>query len=119
MKRVYQVSKGLAKNEETKALKELKLGYLNLSDGMFSQAKINFLLVLQYDSKCADAYWGLMLQKFQLKNEDDLYSNPVQYKSAITLPECESALNFADETQKAVYQNLLEEIYKVNEGDKY
>ena len=119
MKRNYQVSSGLAEKDATKTLKELKLGYLNLSDGMFEQAKTNFLLTLQYDSKCADAYWGLMLVKFGLKNEDDLFANPVYYKSAIYLPEYEKALEFANETQKATYQSLLERIYKVNEGDNY
>lgn len=39
MKRTYQTSKDLPESEVVKVLKELKLGYLNLSDGMFEQAK--------------------------------------------------------------------------------
>lgn len=119
MKRTYKTSVDLAESEIPKTIKELKLGYLNLSDGMFEQAKMNFLLALQYDSKCADAYWGLMLVKFQLRNEDELYSNPVVYKSAVYLPECEKALQFASETQKKQYGDLLERIVKINEGDNY
>lgn len=119
MKRSYQVSIDLPESEVPKTLQELKLGYLNLRDGMFEQAKMSFLLVLQYDSKNADAYWGLMLVKFQLENEDELYHNPVTYKSAIYLPECEKALQFAEDNQKKVYLDLLERIYKINEGDNY
>lgn len=119
MKRTYQTSVDLPESEKNKTLKELKLGYLNLSDGMFEQAKMNFLLAIQFDSKCADAYWGLMLVKFQLKNEDELYSNPVVFKSAIYLPECEKALQFAEENQKKKFEDLLERIYKINEGDNY
>jgi len=119
MKRTYQVSNDLREDVKERALKELKLGYLNLSEKMFDQAKINFLLTLQYDSKCADAYWGLMLEKFQLGNEDELYSNPVKYKEAIYLPECEQALQFAEKNQLKRFKNLLERIYAVNEGDNY
>lgn len=119
MKRTYQVSKDLPENEKERALKEVKLGYLNLSENMFDQAKINFLLALQYDSKCADAYWGLMLEKFQLGNEDELYSNPVKFKEAIYLPECEKALQFAGENQLKQFKDLLERIYAINEGDNY
>lgn len=119
MKRTYQVSSDVPENERPKALKELKLGYLNLSDEMFEQAEMNFLLALQFDKKCADAYWGQMLAKFQIANEDDLYTNPVTYKSAIYLPECQNALQFADENQKKIFDSLLESIYKINEGDNY
>ena len=119
MKRTYQTSKDLPESEVVKVLKELKPGYLNLSDGMFEQAKMNFLIALQFDSKCSDAYWGLMLVKFQITNEDELFANPVTYKSAIYLPECENALQLADETQKKIYDGLLERIYKINEGDNY
>ncbi len=119
MKRTYQTSVDLPESEHKKTLDELKLGYLNLSDGMFEQAKLNFLLALQYDSKCADAYWGLMLCKFQIKNEDELYSDPVTYKSVLYLPECEKALEFAEENQRKQFDGLLERIYQVNEGDNY
>lgn len=119
MKRTYQTSADLPESEQVKTLNELKLGYLNLSDGMFEQAKVNFLLALQYDSKCADAYWGLMLVKFQIKNEDELYSNPNTYKSTVYLPEYEKAIEYAEENQRKKYEDLLDRIYKINEGDNY
>ena len=50
MKRTYQVSSNVADKE--KALKELNLGYLNLEDQMFEQARLSFEIVLQYDPKC-------------------------------------------------------------------
>ena len=119
MKRTYQTSSNLPESEKVKVKNELKLGYLNLADGMFEQAKLNFDLALQYDDKCADAWWGLMLVKFQLKNEDELYSNPMTYKMAIYLPECEKALEVADENQKKIYEGLLERIRTINLGDNY
>lgn len=119
MIRTLKVSNGLSSEIKEKALKELRLGYLNLSDECFEQAKLNFLLTLQYDSKCADAYWGLMLAKFQISSEDELHSNPVKYKSAIYLPECKQALDNADEDLKNNYINLLERIVRINEGENY
>ncbi len=119
MKRQYEASEHLSPEDEAKVLKELKLGYLNLSDGAFEQAKMCFMLALQYDSKCADAYWGLMLVKFQIKNEDVLETEPLTYKVALALPECQNALQFASDKQQAQYQNLLERIVKINEGDNY
>ena len=47
MKRSYQTSPDLNPEDKTKTMKELNLGYLNLSDEMFEQAKTNFLLALQ------------------------------------------------------------------------
>lgn len=119
MLRSYQVSSDLPEELKKKTLKEVNLGYLNLSDGMFEQAKLNFLLALQYDNKCADAFWGLMLVKFQLKSEDELYSNPVEFRNAIFLPECEKALEFSNDEQKNKYNDLLERIRAINEGDNY
>jgi len=119
MKRTYQPSQGLSEELAEKVSKELKLGYLNLSDKFFEQAKINFLLALHLDDKCADAYWGLMLVKFGLESEDFLYSEPVKYKSVLLLPECQKALELADETLRKKYDDLLERINKIQEGESY
>lgn len=119
MKRTYCPSSGLDKEKAEKVRKELSLGFLNLSDGFFEQAKMNFLLALNLDDKCADAYWGLMLEKCQIENEDWLYSSPVKYKAVVMLPEYEKALSLADEDLKNKYLDLLERIYKINEGDNY
>ncbi len=117
MKRTYQVSADVAEKE--KALKELNLGYLNLEDRMFEQAKLSFEIVLQFDPKCADAYWGLMLTKFQLSNENDLTDNAILYKTAIYLPEYENAMNYADKNQKKRFEDMLENIHKINAGDNF
>ena len=49
MKREYKVSKDCRNPEGT--LKELKLGYINLSDGLFDLAQMNFDMVYlaEYD----------------------------------------------------------------------
>lgn len=119
MKRSYVASEKLSGEEKLKVEKELELGYMNLSELLFDQARINFLLALQYDSSCADAYWGLILVKFQLKSEDELFENPLVYKDVVFLKEYERAMQFANENQKNIYNQILERIYAVNEGDKY
>ncbi len=115
--RVYCASEDLNEEERTKVIKELKLGYINLSEELFEQAKLNFMLALQYDSKCADAYWGLMLEKCQIRSESELYSNPIRYKEVVFLNEYQHAMEFAGETQKKYYDELLERIYAVNQGE--
>lgn len=119
MKRQLRVSTNLPEQEKQKVLNELKLGYLNLSDEMFDQAKLNFMLALQYDSSCAEAYWGMMLTKCRISNEDMLYSNPTTYKEVVHLPECQKALEFAEEDLRRIYTTLLERIFAINEGDSY
>lgn len=115
--RNYQASEGLSKEDAEKVVRELKLGFLNLSEQLFDQAKVNFLLALQYDSHCADAYWGLMLEKFQVRSEHELYENPVTYKEAVYLPEYQNAMEFASEQQRKYYNEILERIYAVNKGE--
>ena len=117
--RFYQASESLGENEKANVLKELRLGYLNLSEGMFEQARINFLLALQYDSKCADAYWGLMLYKLRIKTEDQLLKDPVAYKDAMSMQECQNAFTFADDGQKKNFEDLLEGINAIVVGDNY
>lgn len=119
MKRTYHASQNV--NEETaqRVERELKLGYINLEDGCFEQAKMNFTVALEWDKDCADAYWGLMLEKFQLKDEDELFTDPLAYKSAIYLPECQKALELADKNTANQYKWMLDKIYQINEGDKY
>ena len=119
MKRQLKISSNSSEDLKEKILKELKLGHLNLSDGMFEQARLNFLVALEYDKTCAEAYWGMMLTKCQISNENALYSYPAIYKDVVLLPEYEKALKFADEELKKVYKSLLENIEMINEGDKY
>lgn len=119
MKRKYQASQDLSEIDKERVVKELRLGYLNLSEHLFEQAKINFLLALQFDSACADAYWGLMLEKCNISSEEELYQNPVKYKEVVYLNEYESAMQFADENQKNTYNQLLERIYAIKEGENY
>lgn len=119
MKRVYESSAGLSQERKEKVDKELFLGFLNLSDGFFAQAEMNFKLALEFDKTCPDAFWGLCLANFRIKNEEELYSNPVQYKNVLKTEECQKALECANETLKKKYENLLERIYKINEGENY
>ncbi len=111
--RMYQASKSTPEDRKSSVLKELRLGYLNLSEGMFEQARLNFLLALQYDSKCADAYWGLMLYKLNIKKESELLQDPMKYKDVMKMQECQNAFTFGDDNQKKIYEGLLEEINKI------
>lgn len=119
MKRMYQASLGLSEEVELSVIKELRLGYLNLSEGMFEQARLNFIVALTLDNKCADAAWGAMLCKLQAKDEDDLTRDPITYKNAINLPEYKNAIDFADEAQKKIFDSLMEGVIAVNAGDNY
>lgn len=119
MRREHTLSKNYTSEDADSLRKELKLGYINLEDGLFDLAQMNFEIVLRSCEDCADAYFGLMLCKLQLANENELSRNPTKYKNAISLAECEKALKFADENQKNIYNTLLEQIYKINEGDNY
>ena len=117
MKRRYEASESLSEENKVKVEKELRLGYLNLSELFFDQAKLNFTLALQYDSSCADAYWGLMLCKYQAKSEDLLFENPVIYKDVVMLPEYEKAMTFASKEKKKVYDQILERVYAIIKGE--
>lgn len=119
MKRTYETSAGLSKELQERVDKELKLGFLNLSDGFFAQAEMNFKLALEFDKTCPDAFWGICLANLKIKNEEELYSSPVQYKDVLKMEECQKALECANETLKKRYENLLERIYKINEGENY
>lgn len=119
MLRAYKVSTNLQPQNAERALKELKLGYLNLSDGFFEQAKQNFDIVLMLDPNCADAFWGQMLAKLEIDNENKLYSQPVKYKHVLGMEECQRALECPDQGTKNKYNDLLERIYQINEGENY
>lgn len=117
--RIYQASNSVAPEQQINVVKELRLGYLNLSEGMFEQARINFLLALQYDSKCADAYWGLMLYKLKIKEEGELLKNPKAFKEVLKMSECQNAFTFGDDGQKKVYEDLLEGVNRVVMGGEF
>ena len=117
MKRELQVSENCQNRESI--LNELKLGYINLEDGLFKLAETNFDMVILADSTCADAYFGLMLCKYKIRREEALKSNATLYKDIVKLKEYEKALEYADETKKAIYKNLLSEVLKLHEGDSY
>lgn len=119
MKRSLYTSETLNEEEKQQVLNELKLGYLNLEDELFEQAKLNFDLVLQIDKTNADAYWGLMLVKFQLKSEELLHLNAMAYKSAVYLPEYQKAMQYALKIQKETFENTMKRINQINAGDNY
>lgn len=113
MRRTLLCSVSCIEPTRTKVLKELTLGYLNLEDGMFGQAMLNFKLALQYDKTCADAFWGIVLAKCQIKSEDTLFTEAEKFTHIVQLPEFENAIKFAQETQKKQYENLVEPIRKI------
>lgn len=117
--RYFQASNNASEDEKLRVVKELRLGYLNLSEGLFEQARVNFSLALQYDSKCADAYWGLMLCKLKIKDEGELLKDPLSYKDVLKMPECQNAFMFGDDTQKKIYEDLLEGVNAIVTGENY
>lgn len=117
MKRELSVDKNCENSESV--LNELKLGYINLEDGLFGLAQTNFDMVILADPTCADAYWGLMLCKYKIRREEVLKSNATLYKDIVKLKEYDKAMENADETKKGIFKNLLSEILKLQQGDNY
>ncbi len=117
MKRELSVDKNCENSESV--LNELKLGYINLEDGLFGLAQTNFDMVILADPTCADAYWGLMLCKYKIRREEALKSNATLYKDIVKLKEYDKAMENADETKKGIFKNLLSEILKLQQGDNY
>ena len=119
MKREFKASQNLSNELRHEVENELKLGYINLEEGMFAQAKENFELVLSLDPVCAEGFWGKMLEKCQIQNENELLDKPTKYKNVIFLPECENALKYATNEQKKIYENLLENVKKINDSENF
>lgn len=119
MKRTLQTSSTCSQENKIAVEKELALGYFNLSDEMFDQAQMNFRLAIKLDPKCADAFWGLMLAKCQMKSEELLFTEPMKFKNVVFLEEYKKALELAEENQKKHFENLLTQIRQVNSGDEY
>ncbi len=117
MKRELSVDKNCENSESV--LNELRLGYINLEDGLFNLAQTNFDMVILADPTCADAYWGLMLCKYKIRREEALKSNATLYKDIVKLKEYDKAMENADETKKGIFKNLLSEILKLQQGDNY
>ena len=117
MKRELSVDKNCENSESV--LNELKLGYINLEDGLFGLAQTNFDMVILADPTCADAFWGLMLCKYKIRREEALKSNATLYKDIVKLKEYDKAMENADETKKGIFKNLLSEILKLQQGDNY
>ena len=119
MKRSYECSTNLDEEKKIMVENELKLGFLNLNEKYFDQAKLCFDIALQYDAQCPDAFWGEMLCKMKLDNEDLLYCNPMGNKTATSLLEWQNPLEYANENLRKKYDDLLERINKINEGDNF
>ena len=117
MKREFKVDK-LCKDRES-VLNELKLGYINLADGLFSLARVNFNMVIHADPTSADAYWGVMLAENEIPREEMLKTSPMQYKDVIKSNEYENAMEYADVEQKKIYLELASEVIKLNEAENY
>ena len=119
MKRQYKTSASVLDENKELVEKELKLGYMNLSEELFEAARMDFLLAAELDPNCADAFWGLMLEKENIKDEDDLSENPVKYKEIVYTEYYDKAMANASEEQKSCYNQILERIHAINEGDNY
>ena len=103
--------------------RELKLGYLNVKEEMYDLAQTNFDLVIIADKTCADAFWGLMLCKLQVNDENVFVAEPDKYTSVFRLKEYQNAMKYATKEQKATYTNFIKDIpgYEMTAGydDEY
>lgn len=111
MKRHFECSQNLSEDVKIKVEKELELGFLNLSEKFFEQAKMNFEVAKNIDKKCPDAFWGLMLVKVKAENEDFLYREPEKFRKVLKFRELKLAREFASENLRKKYDDLLQNIY--------
>lgn len=100
-------------------LRELKLGYLNIKDGMFDLAQTNFDMVIISDKTCADAFWGLMLCKLQVRDENVFITDAEKYTKIFHLKEYQNAIKYANKEQKATYVNFIKDIPGYEMADDY
>lgn len=86
-------------SEELKELKTLLLKYaaILLESKLFALAKNYYYLVISFDKKNADAYWGLCLARIEAKND----ANIVYCQELLMdCPEFNKYLSLVDEAQK-------------------
>jgi len=88
--------------------------------GEFDKAAQIYEKIIQHDSTQSEAYWGLILCKYGIEYVDDpatLTKIPTchraSYDSIIADDDYKSALENADITQKAVYENQAKEIDRI------
>ena len=78
----------------------LERAEISLRDGYFEKAKGYFNKALDINPRCAQAYWGLLLCKYQAKNDADLVDKTSGRISNIeNIPEYKNSLKYADKTQ--------------------
>ena len=86
----------------------------------FDKAEKLYEKILQIDSKQSEAYWGLILCKYGIEYVDDpatLKKIPTchraSFESVIADDDYKSALEYADTTQRAVYEEQAREIDRI------
>ena len=86
----------------------------------FDKAEKLYEKILQIDSKQSEAYWGLILCKYGIEYVDDpatLKKIPTchraSFESVIADDDYKSALEHADTTQRAVYEEQAKEIDRI------
>lgn len=86
----------------------------------FDKAERLYENILQADSTLADAYWGLILCKYGIEYVDDPQTfkkiptcHRASYASIIADEDYKAALHYADDTQRALYEQQAKEIDRI------
>lgn len=90
----------------------LAYGHVLLESRLWNRARDFFNLVLSFDVRCGDAYWGLCLVQMEARNEQDAISKKEPIKSFSAYDKALSVYSAAGKTQQAAHLRALSEEQK-------
>ena len=96
----------------------LKYGQLLLESKLWLRARDFFNLVLSFDVRCGEAYWGLCLVQMEAKNAQDAVGKKEPIKSFSAYDKALAVFSAVGDTQKVAYLRELSEKQKNNKKIK-
>ncbi len=96
----------------------LAYGHVLLESKLWVRARDFFNLVLSFDVRCGDAYWGLCLVQMEAKNEQDAISKKEPIKSFSAYDKALAVYSAAGDTHRVSHLRELSERQKSKKKNK-
>lgn len=96
----------------------LAYGHVLLESILWTRARDFFNLVLSFDVRCGDAYWGLCLVQMEAKNEQDAIRKKEPIKSFSAYDKALAVYSAAGDTQHVSHLRELSEMQKGKKQQK-
>lgn len=96
----------------------LAYGHVLLESKLWVRARDFFNLVLSFDVRCGDAYWGLCLVQMEAKNEQDAISKKEPIKSFSAYDKALAVYSASGDTQQVSHLRELSEKQKGKKKNK-